>query len=278
LKKILFLSLALAGGLFVPVAAHSQFATGVSSYTQGTGPDPSYNDPTVALGAPSQITPGPFGGPVDPFGPPYLSSQIVGLGAGGSLTLHFDMPILNDPSHPYGLDFIIFGHSGFNITNGDYSGGGITDGSFFTGGTSTSHISVSADGTNFYVLNPSLAPQIDGLFPTDGSRDPLKAVNPALTQSAFAGKDLTGIRSLYAGSAGGMAFDLSMAQDGLGNPVSIPVANYVRISVLSDSAYIDAVSVVPEPGSCVLLLLGISGWCWNAVRRHKLPGHQPRPR
>jgi hypothetical protein len=276
LKKILFLSLAFAG-LFIPVVAQSQVATGVSSYTQGTGPDPSYNDPTAALGAPSQITPGPFGGPVDPFDPPYLSSQIVGLGVGGSLTLHFDTPILNDASHAYGLDFIIFGHSGFNITNGDYSGGGITDGSFFTGGTSTSRISVSADGITFYTLNPSLAPQIDGLFPTDGNGDALKAVNPALTQSAFAGKDLTGIRSLYVGSAGGMAFDLSMAQDGLGNPVSMPIANYVRISVLSDSAYIDAVSVVPEPGSCAFVILGLAGWCLTAGRcdrpqPHTTPG------
>src|SRR6478672_1327348 len=184
MKTAVFVSLALAASSLVPSVAHSQYATGVSAYTQGSGPDPSFNDPTAALGAPCQITPGHFGGPVDPFDPPYLSSQIVGVGVGGSLTLHFDTPILNDPSHPYGLDFIIFGHSGFIITNGDYSGGGITDGSFFTGGTSTSRISVSADGITFYTLNPSLAPQIDGLFPTDGSGDPLRPVNPALTQSS----------------------------------------------------------------------------------------------
>jgi hypothetical protein len=264
-KKIQFLSFVLAG-LFAPVIAHSQFASGVSSYVQGSGADPSYNDPTAALGAPSQVTPGLYGGPVDPFDPPYLSSQIVGLGAGGSLTLHFDTPILN-AAHAYGVDFIIFGHSGFNITNGDYAGGGITDGSFFTGGTSLSRISVSADGTNFYTLNPSLARQIDGLYPTDGSGDPLAAVNPALTQSAFAGDGLAGIRSLYGGSAGGMGFDLSMAQDGFGNPVSMPFANFVRIDVLSDVAYIDAVSVVPEPGGWALVMLGVVAWCWRASRR-----------
>src|SRR5262249_2155942 len=162
-------------------------------------------------------------------------------------------------------DFIIFGHSGFEITNGDYSGAGITDGTFFTGGTSLSRISVSADGINFYALNPSLASQIDGLFPTDSSGNPLVALNPALTQSSLAGKDLAGIAALYAGSAGGMGFDLSMAQDGLGNPVAMPVANYVRIDVLSDAAYVDAVSVVPEPGSGALVLVGLGVGCFRRV-------------
>src|SRR5262249_53010425 len=147
------------------------------------------------------------------------------------------------------------------------SGGGITDGSFFTGGTSISRISVSADGITFYTLNPSLAPQIDGLFPTDGSGNPLAAVNPGLTSSSFAGKGLADIQSLYAGSAGGIGFDLSEAQDGMGNPVSMPVANYVRISVLSDAAYIDGVSVVPEPASCALLVLGFGAGFWLKGRR-----------
>jgi len=265
MKNALFASLALAGALLVPSIARSQYATGVSAYNQGAGANPSYSNPTVALGAPSQLTPGVFGGPVDPFDPPYLASQIVGLGAGGSLTLHFDNPILNDPSHPYGLDFIIFGHSGFNITNGDYSGGGITDGSFFTGGTSTSRFSVSADGLTFYTLNPSLTPQVDGRFPTDSTGDPLLPVNPGLTQADFAGQGLSGIRALYAGSDGGMGFDLSMAQDGLGNSVFLPVANYVRIDVLSDVAYIDAVSVVPEPGCGAIL--GLAGGIWALGRR-----------
>ena len=267
MKKSLFVSLALASALFTPTITRSQFATGVRAYTQGSGANPSYNNPTVALGAPSQVTPGPFGGPIDPFDPPYLSSQIVGLGTGGSLTLHFDTPILNDSSHLYGLDFIVFGHSGFNITNGDYSGGGITDGSFFTGGTSTSRISVSADGVTFYTLNPSLAPQVDGRFPTDSTGSPFVPVNPSLTQSDFAGQGLSGIRALYAGSDGGMGFDLSMAQDGLGNSVLLPVANYVRIDVLSDVAYIDAVSVVPEPGVGTLVTVAGLAWICTKWRR-----------
>src|SRR5690349_20276538 len=122
MKKILFVSLALAGGLFVPTLTKAQFASSVVSYNQGGGGvDPTYNDPSAALGAPSQVTPGDFGGPVDPFDPPYLSSQIVGIGAGGSITLHVNTPIQNSGGNPLGLDFIIFGHAGFEITNHNFS-------------------------------------------------------------------------------------------------------------------------------------------------------------
>ena len=245
------LALALAGGFF-SLNLYAQFADSAVSYSPGSGVISGYNNPNSALGAPTT-----FIGyqNADPFNPPYRASDIVGIGTGGWLTLHLSTPILNSPSNPYGLDFIIFGHSGFNITNGNYSGGGITDGSFFTGGTSTSHISVSADGVNFYTLDPSHAPQVDGLFPTDSGGNPLLPVNPALHQSDFAGQGLAGIRNLYAGSAGGMGFDLSMAEDSSGHSISLPVANYVRIDVLNDAAYMDAISAVPEPGVCSLLLL-----------------------
>lgn len=258
MHKVRLMALAFAGG-FVSFSTSGQFADSVVAYSQGSGVVSGYGNPNAALGAPTT-----FIGyqNADPFNPPYRASDIVGIGTGGSLTLHLDQPIYNLP-HPFGLDFIIFGHAGFNITNGNYSGGGITDGSFFTGGTSTSHVSVSADGITFYTLNPSLAPQVDALYPTDSGHDPLLPVNPALTQSDFAGKDLAGIRALYNGSAGGMGFDLSMAQNSLGNNVFLPVANYVRIDVLSGPAYIDAVSVVPEPGMGALVMLGAAIWILN---------------
>ncbi len=260
MKKNQLFMLALAGALFVPAITRAQFADTVVSYTQGSlDPDyPNYNDPNAALGAPSQVTPGEYGGPVDPFDPPYLPSQIVGVGTGGSLTLQFNSPILNNPGNPFGIDFIIFGHAGFNIVNGDYSGGGITDGSLFTGGTSDVQVSVSADGVTFYKLNPALTPQVDGLFPTDGSGNPLVAVNPSLTASDFNGLGLSGIRSLYAGSAGGAGFNLGWAVDGSDQSVTLPSVDYVRLDVLGDGtvAYIDAVSVVPEPATCALAFVG----------------------
>jgi PEP-CTERM motif len=258
MKKQLFVSLALAGVFVLPTLTRAQFADSVISYTEGSGVASGYNDPTAALGAPSQVTPGEYGGPVDPFDPPYLSSQIVGIGNGGSLTLQFNTPIQNNPNNPFGLDFIIFGHAGFNITNGDYSGGGITDGTLFTGGTSDVRVSVSADGTTFYTLNPTLTPQVDGLFPTDGSGNPFLPVNPALTAADFAGQDLAGIRALYNGSAGGAGFSLAWAIDSEGQSVSLSSIDYIRLDVLNDGtpAYIDAISAVPEPATLALAAAG----------------------
>jgi hypothetical protein len=254
-------SLVLAGALFIPTLVHAQYANGVITYTQGSGANPSYNDPGSALGAPTV-----FIGyqDADPFNPPYASSHIVGLGTGGSLTLQFLSPILNDAAHPFGLDFIIFGHAGFAITNGDYFGGGITDGSFFTGGEGDVRVSVSADGTTFYTLNPALSPIVDGLFPTDASGNPLIPVNPALTATDFAGKDLAGIQALYGGSAGGAGFNLDWALDGSNQSVSLSSVSYVRLDVLSGVAYIDAVSVVPEP---TVLALAMTGTCLLWLRR-----------
>jgi len=252
MKKVR-LTLALAGWFVIPTVVHAQFADSVVAYTEGSGVQLGYNNPNAALGAPAfyngyQNT--------DPFNPPYLSTDIVGVGTGGSITLQLSTPIQNNPNNPFGLDFIIFGHAGFNIVNGDYSGGGITDGTFFTGGTSDVRVSVSADGTTFYTLNPALTPQVDGLFPTDSSGNPLLPVNPALTAADFAGQDLNGIRALYAGSAGGAGFSLAWAIDSNGQSVYLPSVDYVRLDVLNDgtAAYIDAISVVPEPATWTLAL------------------------
>jgi len=256
-------TLALAGGLITSTIAHAQFASSVTAYAEGNGVDAGYNDPLTALGAPSiqTIDPNPiYGGtfPVDPLDAPYLSDQITGVGTGGSLTLQFNTPILNNPNNPFGVDFIIFGHAGFNITNGDYNGGGITDGSLYTGGTSDVQVSVSADGTMFYTLNPALTPQVDELFPTDGSGNPFLPVNPALTAADFAGQDLAGIRALYNDSAGGAGFSLAWAIDSNGQSVYLSSVDYVRLDVLDDGtpAYIDAISVVPEPATWTLAITG----------------------
>jgi hypothetical protein len=246
---------------FVSFTSHAQYADSVA----GSGGLSGYGTPAAALGAPTV-----FIGyqNADPFNPPYDPAHIVGLNSGGFLTLHLDRPIQNDP-HPFGLDFIVFGHAGFNITNGDYAGGGITDGTFFTGGTTTSRVSVSADGVTFYTLNPLLAPPVDSLFPTDAAGDQLLPVNPAFAQADFAGKGLAGIAALYAGSAGGMGYDLSWAQDGLGQSVALSGVNYVRVDILSGPGYIDAISVVPEPSCGALLLLASVACAWSRARVKK---------
>ena len=246
MKIIGFTSLALAGCWFAGVSVHAQYADAVVSYTPGSGVNPTFTDPNAALGAPSRVN--PFGEPVDPFDPPYGTNQIVSLGAGGSLTLHLATPIVNDPSHPFGIDFIVFANAGFIITNGDFSGGGITDGSLFgnnpnAGGTL---VSVSADGLNFFRLDPSRARGVDGLYPTDASGNPFIPVNPVLTNADFAGQGLAGIRARYNGSAGGTPFDLNDAIDGAGNSVLLPGVTYVKIDVFQGVSEIDALSVLPQ--------------------------------
>ena len=267
MQKKSFGALALASVVFVPTLAFAQFADSVVSYTSGTGFQPGYNTPASALGEPSRVTPGMFGGPVDPFNSPYLSSQVVSLGVGGSLTVQFNSPILNNLANPFGLDFNIFGNAGFVITNGDYSGGGITDGTLYGADATSTRISVSADGINFFTLNPASAPLVDTQFPTDGSGNFGLPVNPALDAGSFAGQDLLGIRSLYNGSGGGRGFDISWAQDGIGNSVTLPSISFVRVDVLGGNAEIDGFAVVPEPAGASLLLLGsLAFW---AVRRRQ---------
>jgi hypothetical protein len=116
-------------------------------------------------------------------------------------------------------------------------------------------------------LNPLLTPGVDGLYPTDASGNPFLPVNPLLGAANFAGKDLAGIQALYAGSGGGAGFDLSWAVDGSNQSVVLSPVSFLRLDVLSGSAYIDAVSVVPEPTACSLTLLGGLALLWGKRRR-----------
>jgi hypothetical protein len=258
--------LVLAGLMGVFTVRAEQYAQRVVDYSTGTLPKSvaGYTNASAALGMPSRQTLDPdpaWGGtfPVDPFNGPYLADQIVSVGAHGTLTVAFATPILNQPDNPFGIDFMVYGNSTFIIINGDYSGGGVTDGSLFGNSTGSTKVSVSEDGVAFYELHSSLAPVVDSYFPTDGSGDFAQPVNPALSETDFAGQDLTGIRRLYAGSAGGTGFDLSWAQTADGQPVSIAQANYVRIEVAAGHSEIDGFSVVtsvPEPGPGALFLCG----------------------
>lgn len=239
---------------------HAQPNTAVEilDFTPGSGATSGYDQPSSLIGEPSRITPGEFGGPVDPFSPPWQSSQLLSLGAGGSVTVRFDQPVRNHPSHPYGIDFLVFGSAGFLIVNGDFTGGGITDGSLFGAQDGSTRISVSTDGLSFFSLDAALAPNFDALYPTDGRGDFTLPVNPTLTDTDFDGLDLSGIRSLYNGSGGGVGFDLDWARDGDGLPVLLDSIQYVRLEVLSGRAELDALVAVPEPSAVALGSLGLA--------------------
>lgn len=261
MTKSVCVGLALAG-VFAFEVYPAGFADRVIEYNPGTGfatefgSGLGFTNINAVLGEPSRVTPGQFGGPVDPFNPPFLREQLLSIGAGGSLIVHLDSPILNDSTHFFGLDFLIFGNAGFIITNGNFVGGGITDGSLFAANPGTTRVSVSADNVRYLTLDPSVAPMVDGLFPTDGLGDFRLSVNPTLGNSSFSGLGISGIRSLYAGSAGGTGYDLSWALDESGRRVGIDSASYLRIDVLSGASEIDGFAVVPEPSQCLLLAFG----------------------
>jgi hypothetical protein len=252
--KIRLSALALAS-LSVCFNSHAQYADSVVSYSPGTGFSPGFTNPVAALGEPSRATPGAFGGPVDPFDPAYLPSQLVSIGAGGWITVKFSRPILNHPRNRFGIDFIIFGNSGFMITNAfdpnasQWVGTPATDGSLFGNNPGLTRVSVSRDGLVFYQLNPALAPTVDSLLPTDGSGDFHTPAEPSLSQTDFAGLTLEGIRALYYGSAGGAGYNIAWAQDADGRPVLLPEISYVRVEVLSGKSDLDGfASVFVPPG------------------------------
>jgi hypothetical protein len=235
-------------------AIRAQYASSVISYNPGTGAAAGFNDPTTALGAPSTFTNDPqFPGPVDPYDPPYLTSQIVSMGAGGSLTLQLGAPVRNDASHAFGIDFIVYGNAGFNE---DFNTGK-TDGTLFGSDATSTRVSVSADNVTYFTLDPNLAPIFDSYFPTDGSGTIGKPVNPSLGNAvSFNAMTLDQIRAQYGGSAGGTGYDLAWARDGSGNPVAIDSINYVKLEVLGGKAEIDGVAAVPEPSTWALLGVG----------------------
>jgi len=252
MKKVRCLLLALAS-FSVRFSLHAQYADAVVSYSPGTGFSRGYTNADAALGEPSRVTPGTFGGPVDDFDPPYLPSQLVSIGAGGSLTVKFSRPILNHPNNRFGVDFIIFGDSGFVITNAfdpttfDWVGTPATDGTIFGNNPGSTRVSVSRDGTTFYQLDQALAGTVDGLLPTDGTGDFHTPADPSLTAGDFAGLTLDGMRALYLGAAGGTGYDISWARDDAGNPVRLPEISYIRVDVIEGKSEVDGFAAVFVP-------------------------------
>ena len=247
--KARLLALALASVVFTSISSYgSPFADAVVSYNPGAGYAPRFTNPLAALGEPSRTN--PFGEATDPFDPPYGTNQIVSIGAGGHLVVRFHTPILNHPRNLRGLDFIIFGNTGFIITNDfdlttyNWIGDPATDGSLFGNSMGETRVSVSPDGANFFQLDPALAPPVDSFPPTDGGGNFHVPLAPDVTQADFAGATLDEIRALYRGSGGGAGYDISWARDGRGHRVHLTEIRFIRIDVLSGRAEIDGFAAV----------------------------------
>ena len=246
LKTCSFL-LALASVVCTSIASAAS-GDRVVSYDPGVGYSPNFTHPAVVLGEPSTVN--PYGEATDPVNPPYGTNQIVSIGAGGSLVVRLQKPILNHPRNIDGLDFTIFGNSGFIITNDfdlttyEWIGIPATDSSLFGESTGETRVSVSFNGKHFFALNPALAPNVDGFPPTDGTGDFRVPVDPKLSAENFAGATLNDLRGLYDGSAGGASYDIAWAVDAKGRRVWLPMVRFIRIDVLSGKTEVDGFSSV----------------------------------
>ena len=224
----------LAQGLLDPFAAE------VVEYRAGVDVPTGFDDPSSALGEPTRYTGvGSFPGAVTPFNPPFLGTEVVTIGAGGSLTLRLGTPATDAASNPFGIDLLVF-HNGGYIDSAFPAG--VVGGTFFDGGS----IEVSQDGVVFVPV-PGVAAESN--FPTLGYLDlpgPFTEVrgdvpsdfrlpvNPTLDPDGLAFDQIV---DAYDGSGGGIGIDLAS--------VGLLEASYVRITAgMGESPDIDAVAVV----------------------------------
>ena len=242
----------------------NDFATDVVASTGLTGTG-LYNDPAAVLGRPTlKFNDGTTANPdlhrakliegaynTGPAG----EKLITTLNAGQSITVKMGHAITDDPSHPYGIDFNVFGNSFFSpgtFTSDDTNLNTTTLGGIFA---ESVRVSVSPDNVNWYSYAADAAHTGDGYFPTNSYRwdrasaswsddelDPTKAVNPAL-RSTLVGMNAADAVDAYAGAAGGAGFDL--AESGYES------VQYVRFDGLTgySGGEIDAVAAVPEPAT-----------------------------
>ncbi|MBL9031588.1 MAG: hypothetical protein JNM80_07755 [Phycisphaerae bacterium] len=248
-------------GLTPEARAAAPYGAAVVAYTPGAGATPGYTNPASALGEPSRFIADPnFPGAVTPFNAPYLPEQVVSIGAGGSLTLAFEQPVLDDPMNPFGIDLLVFGNSFFfdPITFEPIARAISAD-----GGT----VEVSADGQTWFLVPGA---QADGLFPTLGYVDvtdpysspagvvPTDFTRPVDPGFAWLGADLATLVAGYNGSGGGAGIDLAS--------VGLASASFVRLSLAAGGGgagniEIDAVSdvsPVPAPGVAAVGVLALA--------------------
>jgi hypothetical protein len=195
----------------LPALAQNRFASSVVNYTPGANPNPNFSDPTRALA-------GPTGG-----GLSNGSLDIVVLGVGGSLTLGFDVTIIDGP----GADFTVSENS-FVFSGGVFAEVGLVE--------------VSTDGVNF------------ARFPTRyaGSVGPLPpfGVSPMGTFSGMTG-GLPVLANVVTNTispfdpvvSGGDSFDLAeLANHPLvtSNLVDLDAIHFVRIVDAQEGVFSDS--------------------------------------
>ena len=238
------------------------WADAVVDYDPGTGAADGYTNTTVVVGAPTTMT---SFGPVHMFNAPWEMDHVLSMGSAGRLTVRFDEPVEDDPMNPFGIDLLIFGNAGFFADGPTYDSQHTSPAGLF--GADGGRVEVSQDGTVFVEVVGAIA---DGLFPTQPwldaaatrPADLTRPVDPRLTIDAFDGLSLEAALALYAGSGGGAGIDI--AATGLSRIFYVRVSHEGAGNVEID-AFAD-VAAIPEPGSGLLIALGIA---LGAARRRR---------
>jgi hypothetical protein len=288
---------ALATLFTIPVQAQDLFASQVVSVT-GTFNNSLYRDPLSLLGKPTTYVKDAFPAPGGTVNgsvaasmvfaayntAPDNSKLITTINNNEQITVKFDTPIVHDPNHWYGQDFIVYGNSffvgsGFVYGGTDMGAYRITEGGIFA---EPLLVSVSPDNINWFTYTSG--PYADDYFPTNpfawdranstwgAELDWTKPVDPALTAANFAGLAVADAIDLYNGSAGGTSF--SLAGTGFDS------ISYIRISGVTgfSGGEVDGISRVgfssnitpataPEPGTLSLFLFAGAGFTGIIVRR-----------
>lgn len=241
--------------LIVSRTALASFAGAVISYVPGDVPTTLQNAP-AALGSPAADT---TFGVLTPFNAAFDSSQIMGIGAGGSLTLQLAAPAATGAGYTLGV------HAAVGLVDTDWPNGTAGPVAEMYTNPRTAAVSVSDDNdrwfslgqftfaspTNYYsqgVVTPGYQPE-PGTIAADFSK-------PFVAQLAdFNGLNWAAILSLLDGSAGGSWLDLTA--------VPYPAVNYVRFDVTEPGArmIVDAVAVAPEPATlAAAMIILIAAW------------------
>jgi hypothetical protein len=277
-REIFFIVIVFVVIMSSNILADSPFATSVIS-SSGLAGDGIYNDPVAVLGKPSTWIYDPgyddpvYGYPesttacsmvnsawnTDPSG----NKLIVSMAEADEIVVGFDHSIQDDAANPYGLDFIVFGAYAFIgsdwvTEDTDMATYTITDGSLTSFDDFAVTVSVSPDLTNWYTYTttvnngnfmPTHAYEWDSVNGQWGDElEWTKPLDPTLAQTDFANKTVAEAIDMYNGSAGGMAFDLSVT--------GFSSINYIKVTGPGKIDGFADVAAVPEPATIMLFGLG----------------------
>lgn len=266
-KKLIWNVALLGGWATASLAQANPWADSVTQYVPGTGIGTDfvtgnpYDDANVALGEPTRYTSDSlnFGGATTPFQSAFRDHEIVAVGRGGSLTVAFNEPVIDDPNNPYGIDLLIFGNAFYHLDFNTFTATGVV-------ADEGGKVEVSADGVNFFEIVGASA---DGPYPTLGYSDLAeefptnlgtvlsdftKPVNPVIDPT---GLNILQIIAAYGGSGGGAGIDIG--------PTGLNQISFVRISNAIDAAFVPEIDgfadvrAIPEPATFALVGLALVG-------------------